>query len=451
MRRLACLLLCLLLMAGAACAEEALLLRKAEQLFVLLQKGDEEGALNMMDSTMQGLMKGSVASFWPTLSASGGEFLGTGIHAMSSVDGYRIIELELRFERQQLIQRTVFDAQGLVAGLFFKPGKLAVEPAPEGVLEKELVVNAGTGFPVDGLYCRPEGGVRAAVLLLQGSGPSDRDESVIDNKPFRDIAHGLATLGIASLRFDKRTFAYAGKFASSPDRMSFTVDQEYTEDALAAMALLHAKPELQGKPVYLLGHSLAATLLAHIDAGGAQAAGYILLAGTPRFLLQALVDQNKVLVQELQDAGNQIVAALKSVAVASLQRQIKRLPSLSEEEAKKPENMIAGMPAWYLKHLMDIDALKGYLAADKPTLVLWGEKDRQVTEKDFLLWQEGLSGLQDVHFIRYPGLNHLLGRYEGEPVPFSQLLTVEYAQRTPVDAQLIRDMAEWMLAPERNK
>ncbi|MDZ7606573.1 MAG: hypothetical protein U5K79_13515 [Cyclobacteriaceae bacterium] len=46
------------------------------------------------------------------------------------------------------------------------------------------------------------------VLFVHGSGPNDRDETIGPNKPFRDIAYGLAEKGIASLRYDKRTFVY---------------------------------------------------------------------------------------------------------------------------------------------------------------------------------------------------------------------------------------------------
>lgn len=69
------------------------------------------------------------------------------------------------------------------------------------------------------------------MVLVAGSGPNDRDETIGPNKPFRDLAFGLALQGIASLRYDKRTLTYGRQLATAP----LTVDDEVTDDALAAL------------------------------------------------------------------------------------------------------------------------------------------------------------------------------------------------------------------------
>lgn len=76
-------------------------------------------------------------------------------------------------------------------------------------------------------------------------------------------------------------------------------------------------------------------------------------------------------------------------------------------------------------------------------LVLQGGRDRQVTLRDYGAWQETLAGHPDARFILYPELNHLLGRFEGEMPPFSQL-TLEYSQRTPIPDELLEDIAGWL-------
>ena len=63
---------------------------------------------------------------------------------------------------------------------------------------------------------------------------------------------------------------------------------------------------------------------------------------------------------------------------------------------------------------------------------------------DYNLWQEQLKDHPDATFIAYPGLNHLFGAYQGEPVPFSQLVSVEYAQRTPIPEQVMNNIAGWI-------
>ena len=73
-----------------------------------------------------------------------------------------------------------------------------------------------------------------ALVLVHGPGPNDRDESVYSNKIFADLAEGLASRGIAVLRYDKRTKVYAAQMSE----MDYTVEQETVEDALRAVALL---------------------------------------------------------------------------------------------------------------------------------------------------------------------------------------------------------------------
>ena len=210
--RLMCLLLCLCLAGGNALAEarldperEAVLLDSAGTLLRFIRESDEEAALFMMDDTMRAALAGQIGTMWTQLAALGGEFKGTGEAQLLSQDGFDVVLLELQFSNLTLIQRTVFDGQGKVAGLFFAPGSLTPQ-APEQNGEEEhvneiaLTVDAGEGYPLDALLTLPQGEVKAGIVLVQGSGPSDKDESIGANAPFRDLANGLAGQGIATLR-----------------------------------------------------------------------------------------------------------------------------------------------------------------------------------------------------------------------------------------------------------
>src|SRR6185437_11029464 len=99
-----------------------------------------------------------------------------------------------------------------------------------------LSVSSAAG-PLPGTLTVPAGdGPFPAVLLIAGSGPNDRDETIGPNKPFADLARALAMHGIASLRYDKRTFVY-GKNSRVGN-----VDDEVTDDALAALQTLAKQP-----------------------------------------------------------------------------------------------------------------------------------------------------------------------------------------------------------------
>ncbi len=128
------------------------------------------------------------------------------------------------------------------------------------------------------------------MVLVQGSGPQDADETIGPNKPFADLAYGLASQNIAVLRYVKRTKQYG---ADSKSDKPFTVKDEVTDDVIAAVALLAKMPEVNKKQIYVLGHSLGGMLAPRIAAEDPQVAGIIILAGTARPLENVVVDQVK--------------------------------------------------------------------------------------------------------------------------------------------------------------
>ena len=107
---------------------------------------------------------------------------------------------------------------------------------------EKIVVGEGTEYPLKGLLTLPdrvEGQVPAAVLV-HGSGASNMDEKVYKLTPFKDLAEGLAERGIASIRYDKRTFVYGRKMRKG----TVTVREETIEDAVRAAELLRRDPRV---------------------------------------------------------------------------------------------------------------------------------------------------------------------------------------------------------------
>ena len=106
-------------------------------------------------------------------------------------------------------------------------------PLPAGVVERAITVPGPV--PLPGTLTLPKGkGPFRGVVLVHGSGAGDRDETLVGNKPFRDIAWGLAEHGIVVLRYDKRARVSPGWFVNR----GFTVFDETIQDALSALGLL---------------------------------------------------------------------------------------------------------------------------------------------------------------------------------------------------------------------
>ncbi|MBR5981737.1 MAG: alpha/beta fold hydrolase, partial [Firmicutes bacterium] len=129
---------------------------------------------------------------------------------------------------------------------------------------EKIKVVADPAYPLDGLLTLPDGteGPFPAVVMVHGSGPSNKDEKVLKLTPFKDLAEGLAKHGIASLRYDKRTFAHARKMK----KLDLTAREETIDDAVAALDMLKNDRRIDTNRIFILGHSMGAMLAPRIDA-----------------------------------------------------------------------------------------------------------------------------------------------------------------------------------------
>ncbi len=115
--------------------------------------------------------------------------LKTGAWQMIHDSGYTILEMTLEFSKGKLVQRTVFDDWDKVAGLFVVPGEVPDKEASprqsrcsQGLTEKTVTVDAGSGFPWRAASLA-RGEILCGLVLVHGSGPSDRNETVMMNAP----------------------------------------------------------------------------------------------------------------------------------------------------------------------------------------------------------------------------------------------------------------------------
>lgn len=383
---------------------------------------------------IKAIPKDKLSEVWSTTVEDCGEFLKIEKVEVQNNAGLEAVTVFSTFEKKGVTTVLSYDAVGKLAGIWFNyyEPNANKQPVPEGITEVDVIVGEGTEWPLPGkLTMQGDKQSDSAVVLVHGSGASDMDETIYQNKPFRDIAWGLSNQGIDVLRYDKRTFAYATKMTAN-DLSHLTVDEETVQDAIAALTLLQEKGY---KSVYLAGHSLGGILAPRIQQkSGNKFAGIIVLAGSPRTLIDIVIDQNNAVIATLNDENtikesNKVVDAEKE--------KLAKVNELSQEQLLT--EMVFGMPAFYVKDMINFDTAAAIKQIDVPIFILQGGKDFQVyADKDFPLWKEALKDKEKVTYQLYDNLNHLF-------MPSNGAGTVEeYKVAGNIEQKVIDDIAKFI-------
>ena len=249
------------------------------------------------------------------------------------------------------------------------------------------------------------------AVLVHGSGALDRDETIYANKPFAELAHDLARHGIATLRYDKRTMAY-------PGLTGFTIREETIDDALSAICLAR---QLCKGPVYIIGHSLGATLAPWIATLAPDLGGIVMMAAVARPMDELIVEQTEYLLPSgaSQEYKDEQVAAFK-----------------------------ARSPQYFEGEMASYDQVKTALTLNVPILILQGERDYQVRMTDFFIWQQALNGHANVEFHSYPGLNHLFHESNSPGILSSP---TEYIEEGNIPIEVTDEIARFILKTCNNR
>ena len=416
---------------------------RAEAFVSAIASGDFDEAHNMLDAEMAAVLDvAAVQDIWDGIVTQAGAFLS--IHGTDHFeeDGFYFILITSRHEMSGVLMRIALAEDGLVAGwrhLDFP----TLEPVENiGFTDYPIVIGAGTDWPLDGMLSMPDNaeGQVPAVVLVHGTGPQDMDSTMFEIRPFRDIAEYLAANGIAVIRYNKRTFTHGTRLPQS-----FTVWEETIEDAILAAEILRADPRIDENRVFIIGHSMGGMLAPRIHAEGGDFTGLILMAATPRHILELVIEQTRDSIFTAIELGLAEEADLVDMIaeVDQLEDLFGKLTAMSDDVAREMPVPMLGATAYYLKDMAIhpfVDYIQGLTV---PVLVMQPGSDFQIrADLDFVLLQELFAGQDEVTFLLYEDLNHSF-------IPTTATNFIEHAagmmEPGHVYIPVLQDIVDWIL------
>jgi uncharacterized protein len=247
-----------------------------------LVKGDYSTSYSLFDTVIsKEISLEKLGTTWTGLQSQVGTYKG---HSDLRLEENSTTYTTCQFEKMELDLKLVYTSENKIKGFFFVPSKPKVayhKPTYDNeanYTEKDVLVKTNN-YSLPATLTLPKGKKYIPfIILVHGSGPNDKDETIGPNKVFRDLAVGLAANGIATLRYDKRTKVYAKDLKAD----SVTIKEETIEDALSAIKMASTFSEIDKSQIYLLGHSLGGMCAPEIVSENTNLKGIILLAANAR-------------------------------------------------------------------------------------------------------------------------------------------------------------------------
>ncbi len=419
---------------------------KARAFLTALDQGDFSAAARDFDETMLKVSgPDKLATFWKDqFPKQVGAFKKQTAARREASGAYELVFITCEFAKATLDIKVVFDKAGKIAGFGFVPSGPPAKYSPPAYADPakfdETEVTVGDGeWKLPGTVTMPKGeGPFPGLVLVHGSGANDRNEALGPNRPFQDLAWGLAVRGIAVLRYDKRNKVYGAKIMADPKlASSLTVKEETVDDALAAAALLQRTPKIDPSRVFILGHSLGGFLMPRIAQASAPLgiAGFISMAGLTRPLEDNILRQ----MNYLYGLAGASVSEEDKKRLDAVKADVAKIRTLTDADLSSTA-MLFGAGAAYWLDLRGYQPAEAARSVSKPMLFLQGSRDYQVTAADLENWKTALGARKDVEFHLYPKLNHLF--FEGQGL----ITPNEYIQRHgSVAPYVVDDIAAWIL------
>jgi len=384
----------------------------------------------------EALQKGKLEFVWKGLIRNTGDFEVVVESKREDREDFYSVVSTLKFENVYMDMVMTANKDEQISGLFFRPSQYTgdLEQIPAYVDSTKFIAEEVEfdcqGYKMYGTLIIPKNQRSFPIVIMAtGSGPNDRDEKIGANRPFKNLAQGLATLGVATLCYDKRTLTHASLLADLPN---FDIDNEYTEEIDAAINFLSEK--YQGRNLYFLGHSMGAFMAPRIMNTNTELKAGVMLAANARPLEDLVLEQTEYIMAQTGDI-NQLSLALTKKGVAEVKK-------ITKMKSKVEEPLLLGLSKAYWLSLNKYELLNEAKAVTEPMLVLQGERDYQVTMEDFNIWKTSFGKSSNWKFQSYADLNHLFMTGEGQSKP------QEYLKPGFVSEEVVADIARFILSME---
>lgn len=356
-------------------------------------------------------------------------------------NGYYLTDSTLQFERGTVDQTIAFNGEMVADGVNYLNMKKDIVPE-EG--EKEITLDAGTGYPVKGMIKMPKGEVKAGIVIVDGSGPNDMNMTLGQNKMMKHLSDQLAEKGFAVLRFNKRTYQYGKELAKIGMQNKTLIKDEFIDDAAEGLKTLAKEQGIPTDKLFILGHSQSGSYLPVInETAGNLAKGYIILSGTPTNIAELSKKQLEKVIEEGSENADEEQVKMMKQNIKTNDELLKKIETMSDEELNKPENYPFGIPGVYVKDLMKYDPIKLYNDSKLPIFIRIAEFDKQVPISELELWKNGLDKNENDSIEEVKGANHMMQPSDGK-TKLANLITDEYQKDAPIVSSVIDDIAAWI-------
>lgn len=334
----------------------------------------------------------------------------------------------LEFKKRNLVMKIISSDSTQISGFFFvlkHQCKEELKLLNANYVDIEMNFKNDT-FDIKGSLLTPKDEYKTICIFIHGSGPNDRNESIGPNQPFLDLAIGLSEKGIASYRFDKRTYTYPVKI-TNPD-----IYYEVINDVNYLIEQFSSLNTYKKKNLIIIGHSLGGHLTPYILSKNKRIKAGISLNGNYLPLEEKILEQIKYISSLDSD-----IDSTEQVYIKDVEKKVRYLKD--SLDTLSPDSLLPlNLPACYWKSLKEVHPKHHIQYFNQNLLLLHSLRDYQVNSNDINAWKVLADQNDNITLFKYEKLNHLLLEGQGISTPN------EYQTEGKVPQYIINDLSSWI-------